>query len=168
MSNFPFNYFLIALVFFFSACTAVPPSPKVISISGDIDLPIPLGSNKYWMDDGPLFLANKSPLVAYRVIDKEELNLSDSDKTVYEFMVSSFSDPEGIFEKSFFNAHKEYDLKHKSKNGLEFYILNKKNEAKAYIVAKSVRSCVEVSVIGPDALLILDDIVSEVKFTKGE
>jgi len=168
MSKVRFSSFLVSLIFFLSSCSAVPVSPKVVSISGEMELPLSMESNKYWVDDGPLLVISKNPLVTYRVIGRDELNLSGSDKTAYEFMASSFSNPEGVFESSFFNSHKEYELIHKEKDGLVFYILEKENESKAYIAAKSISRCLEVTVIGTDAHLILSDIIDEVRLTKGE
>lgn len=168
MSKVRFSCFLVLLIFFLSSCSAIPASPKVVSISGEIELPLLLESNKYWVDGGPLFVVSKNPLVTYRVIDRDELNLSGSDNAAYEFMASAFLNPEGSFENSFLDSHKEYELIHKEERGLDFYILEKENESKVYIVAHSVAYCLEVAVIGSDAHLILSDIIDEVRLTKGE
>ncbi|SFC11744.1 hypothetical protein SAMN05660479_01167 [Microbulbifer thermotolerans] len=129
---------------------------------------MPLESNKYWVDDGPLFVVNRNPLVTYRVIDQEELGLYGSENTAYDFITSSFSNPRGVFEESFFNSHKEYDLLHKEKNGLDFYILSKENESKAYVVAKSIDNCLEISVFGANAHSVLSDIIDKARLTNGE
>jgi len=151
MSKVRFSYFLVLLIFFLSACSAVPVSPKVVSISGEIELPLPLESNKYWLDEGPLLVVSKNPLVTYRVIDRDELDLAESEMTAYELITSSFSNPEGIFEESFSNSHKEYDIGYKEMGRMSFFILAKSNEAKAYIVGKSISSAIEIGVIGRDA-----------------
>jgi len=72
-----------------------------------IEVPLVAESGKYWIDNGPLFVANRNPLITYRVISKDELEFSGAEKSVYEFFESSFSDPEGIAKCDFETLEKQ-------------------------------------------------------------
>src|SRR5690554_6247309 len=104
--KYPFSRFgLAVLLIALTACSTSIHREKSISISGAIEVPLVEESNKYWIDNGPLFVANKDPLTTYRVISKQELEFAGSEKPVHEFFESSFSTPEGVTEESFRNSH---------------------------------------------------------------
>lgn len=158
----------IILIFVASGCSTSSLPSKTISISGAIEVPIPVNSERYWVDDGPLFVAKKEPLITYRVIDKNELEFSGTEKSVYDFFASSFSNPDGVVEKSFRDSHDSYAYRKKSKNGMDFYIFSKTNESKAYIVSGSMTVSVEVQVTGKEAASIVDGILEKARLTKGD
>ncbi len=159
---------LLALLVFFTACSAAPYTPRTISISGVIELPLPLDSKNYWIDSGPLFVSNTKPLITYRVISKEELEYAGSEKTVYEFLKSSFSDPEGVVEESFRISHDLYDFHKRHEGGIDIYILSMSGESKAYIASENMHIGVEVGVDGPKSNSIMNEIINNIKLTIGE
>ncbi len=70
--------FLIAAT---SACVSHNNSSVTfVSVSGKIELPIITPQNKYWLDTGPLFVVSQNPLISYRVIHKDEIEFSGSEK----------------------------------------------------------------------------------------
>ena len=158
---------LIALLVTLSACTTIDHKVKTISISGVIEVPLLAEGDKYWIDNGPLFVANKNPLTTYRVIDKEEIEFVGSEKPVFKFFESSFSEPEGIAEEAFRNSHDSYELHKQMINGLTIYVLSNSNESKAYIVSNSMHFCLEIYAAGPTSNAIIKEIITNAKLTIG-
>ena len=158
---------LIALLATLSACTTIDHKVKTISISGVIEVPLLAESDKYWIDNGPLFVANRNPLTTYRVIDKEEIEFAGSEKPVFEFFESSFSEPEGIAEEAFRNSHDSYKLHKQMISGLTIYVLSSPNESKAYIVSNSMHFGLEVYAVGPSSNVIINKIITNAKLTIG-
>lgn len=159
---------LAALLIALTACSTSSYREKSISISGVIEVPLVEESDKYWIDSGPLFVANKDPLTTYRVISKQELEFAGSEKPVHEFFESSFSTPEGITEESFRNSHEDYEFSQAHRNGMNIYVFSNANESKAYITSRSLAVGVEIYVEGPKARDILARITSNAKLTNGD
>lgn len=155
----------ISLILALSACSSIGKQDKVLSISGAIEVPIVVDAEKYWVDSGPLFIVSKAPLITFRVIDKEEIRFVGSEKSVYEFFVSSFSTPSGIAEEAFRNSHNDYKLNKIMRGGLTIYTLTKSNESKAYIVSKSMHFCLEVSAGGETSDLLFSNIINKARLT---
>lgn len=165
----PFSRFgLAVLLIALTACSTSSHRGKSISISGAIEVPLVEESNKYWIDNGPLFVANKDPLTTYRVISKQELEFAGSEKPVYEFFESSFSTPEGIAEESFRNSHGDYEFSKVHRSGMDIYVFSNADESKAYITSRSLAVGVEIYVEGPKARDILSSITGKAKLTKGD
>ncbi len=158
---------LLALLVTLTSCSTLDQRAKTISISGVIEVPLVAESGKYWIDNGPLFVANRDPLITYRVISKEELKFAGSEKPVFEFFESSFSAPEGIAEEAFRNSHESYELHKQIVSGLTIYVFSKANESKAYIVANSMHFGLEVYANGPSSNAIVKKIITNAKLTKG-
>jgi hypothetical protein len=167
MSHIMIKLGLMALLLALTACSTLDHKEKVLSISGVIEVPLTTESGKYWIDNGPLFIVNRNPLITYRVISKEELDFAGSDKPVYEFFESSFSTPEGVSEEAFRNSHNSYELNKQIKNGLTIYVLSKANESKAYIVSNSMHFGLEVYAEGPTSNVTLKNIITNTRLTKG-
>lgn len=155
---------LIAL----AACSTATQTQKTLSIFGRIEFPLVTDGDKYWLDAGPFFVASKNPLVAYRVISKEELEFIGSEKSAFEFFKSSFSNPEGLIEESFRESHKDYafgTLKHR---GLDIYLFSNKKEARAYVSAASLSFVVDVYSRGENSKEVIETIIKNAKFTEEE
>lgn len=167
--KYPLSRFgLVALLIALAACSTSTYREKTISISGAIEVPLVEESDKYWIDNGPLFIANRDPLTSYRVISEQELEFAGSEKPVYEFFKSSFSDPEGIVEESFRNSHEDYEFSKVHRSGMDIYVFSNVDESKAYIAASSLSVGVEIYVEGPRSKEILENITSNAKLTKGD
>lgn len=164
LSRFGLVIILIAL----TACSTSSPRVKSISISGVIEIPLIGSSGKYWIDNGPLFIANRDPLTTYRVISKQEIEFAGSEKPVYQFFKSSFSEPEGITEKSFRDSHEDYEFSKLYKDGMDIYVFSNINESKAYITSSSLAIGLEIYVKSPASREILVNITTNTKLTKGE
>ena len=165
----PFSRFcLVGLLIALTACSTSSYRGKSISISGALEVPLVENSEKYWIDNGPLFIANKDPLTTYRVVSKQELEFAGSEKPVYEFFESSFSAPEGIAEESFRNSHEEYEFSKVHKSGMDIYLFSNVDESKAYITSRSLSIGVEIYVEGHRSRHILTSIISNAKLTKGD
>ena len=158
-----YKVFLLCLIILVAGCSTTSSNKKGLIVSGNIELPLLFESNKYWIDNGPLFVTSLKPLITYRVINKSEIEFIESDKSVYNFFKSAFSNPEGISEKSFFSSHKEYDMTQQNNNELEFYILSKNKESKAYIISESIDIAIEVLVQGTGSLSIINNITKNTK-----
>lgn len=155
----------IILLFFVTSCSTTDYETKTISISGAIELPLVTKGERYWIDDGPLFIASRNPLVTYRAIKKQELEFAGTEKPVYEFFESSFSNPEDIVEQSFRNYHSSYELNEKSTSSLNIYSLSKHDDSKAYIASPFLNFGVEVYVKGNTSRIILQKIIDDVNLT---
>jgi len=167
--KYPFSRFgLAVLLIALTACSTSIHREKSISISGAIEVPLVEESNKYWIDNGPLFVANKDPLTTYRVISKQELEFAGSEKPVHEFFESSFSTPEGVTEESFRNSHEDYEFSKVHRGGMDIYVFSNADESKAYITSRSLAVGVEIYVEGPKAGDILSSITGKAKLTKGD
>ncbi|MCF6211590.1 MAG: hypothetical protein L3J88_08750 [Gammaproteobacteria bacterium] len=161
------RFVLMMLLVTLISCSTLDHREKTISISGVIEVSLVANSGKYWIDNGPLFVANRNPLITYRVISKDELEFAGSKKTVYEFFESSFSDPEGISEEAFRNSHESYEFHKKIIRGLTIYVFYKANESKAYIVSNSMHFGLEVYAEGPTSNVIVNKIIDSTRLTKG-
>lgn len=159
---------LIALLVTLASCSTLDKKGKTISISGAIELPLSGESGKYWIDNGPLFVTNRNPLITYRAISKEELEFVGTEKSVYDFFESSFSTPEGVAEDAFRNSHDSYELRKQITNGMTIYIFSKADETKAYIVSGSMHFGLEVYAEGTTSNSIVTKIITKAKLTKGE
>lgn len=167
--KYPLSRFgLVILLMALAACSTLNHRGKSISISGAIEVPLIEGSDKYWIDNGPLFIANRDPLTTYRVISKQEIEFAGSEKPVYEFFKSSFSEPEGIVEESFRNSHEDYEFSKQHSSGMDIYVFSNIDESKAYIASSSLAIGVEVYVKGPRSKEILVNITTNTKLTKGK
>ncbi|KEQ18700.1 hypothetical protein GZ78_00860 [Endozoicomonas numazuensis] len=155
-------YILIAIIFL-SGCSTIESKQKSLVISGNIELPILLENDKYWLDSGPLFISSLSPLITYRVINKSEIEFAESEKTVYNFIKSSFSNPEGISEESFYNSHKDYKLTKNNNNNIELFILSNREESKAYIVSESIDFGIEILIQDSDSLSVINKLSKGIK-----
>jgi len=158
---------LVTLLVTLASCSTLDHRAKIISISGVIEVPLVAESGKYWIDNGPLFVANRNPLITYRVISKDELEFAGAEKSVYAFFESSFSDPEGIAEEAFRNSHESYELHKQIIRGLTIYVFSKANESKAYIVSNSMHFGLEVYVEGTTSNAIIKKIITNARLTEG-
>lgn len=159
---------IVGFLLVLTACSTVSTSQKNISISGVIEVPLPVDSDTYWLDSGPLFIVSKDPLVTYRVISKEELEFVGTEKPVYKFFRSSFLDPEGVAEESFRDSHDSYEHRKQHRDGMDFYIFSKSDESKAYVVSPSIEIGLEVQVTGPASISIVEEIIDNTQLTKGD
>jgi len=155
----------LLLVFLFLSSCAITPKPvnseKTLSILGVMELILPIENQKYWLGEGPFFVLSKRPLVAYRVIDKTEIERLESVKTVYQFITSSFSNPKDIVEKSFFGSHNDYAVRFRQLGRLSIYSLTKADESKAYIVSDLIEVGVEVLVAGEGHEKLMEKILTK-------
>ncbi|WDD99836.1 hypothetical protein [Thalassomonas actiniarum] len=148
---------LLFLIFFIASCATHHDTEVkkagAISISGLIKLPLLYDSKEYFIDDGPLFVMNKSPLAAYRVIDKQEIEFLGSSKSVYDFFIDAYHSPKEINEISFAESLANYNRKHTKKGTLEFLIYEKNQKVKIYVIAKELDFAVEATLAGNEKAL---------------
>jgi hypothetical protein len=155
-------------MFLLSSCSSVENNQKIISISGEVELPLPISSNKFWINSGPLFVASQTPLITYRVIEKKEIKFIESNKSVHDFINSSFLNPKGISEESFAGSHNEYKLESRKQNDFSIHALTKPNESKAYITSKKIDFGIEILINGENNQKLIKQIITKVTLTTGK
>jgi hypothetical protein len=163
-----FRFWMLVFLMALTACSTPSYREKSISISGAIEVPLIGDGDKYWIDNGPFFVSNRDPLITYRVISKQELEFAGSDKPVYEFLKSSFSEPDGIVEESFRGSHEGYEFSKLHRSGLDIYAFSSADESKAYISSSSIDFAVEVYSEGPRSIETIKTITNSAKLTKGD
>lgn len=154
------SWLAILLVIFlsFTGCasnSAVSVNPRPNQVDGGdlnlvffgaLSLPFELENKSIWIEKGPIVIAQSETNIAYRLIDKEELEFIGTIKTPYEFFKSAFNKPSDRIEQSFLEglgdtSNKSY---HKA-NNMEFYIYEMDNDLKIYVLSPSLDFVVEVS-----------------------
>ncbi len=139
-----------------------------LSISGEIDLPIMTPQKKYWLDAGPLFVVSKNPLISYRVIRKNEIEFSGSEKSVFDFFQSVYTSPIGDSEDSLAESYKNHQKSYELNRGLNFYTYKNSYEAKVYVTSKKLDIGIEIFINSENNSIILKKIIENINLTQGE
>ena len=113
---------------------------------GALSLPLKLDSKGIWIEKGPIIIAPSDKNIAYRVIDKQELELIGTVKTPYEFFKSAFTKPSDHIERLFLEGLGKTDNKsYHMTNNVEMYILEISNSLKIYILSPTLNFVVEIT-----------------------
>ncbi len=112
---------------------------------GALSLPLELDNKSIWVEKGPIVIVPNENNIAYRVIDKQELEFIGAIKKPYEFFKNAFNNPDDI-EQLFIDGFGEITNKsHHVGNNVEIYIIEIKDNLKIYILSPSLDFVVEVS-----------------------
>jgi len=155
---------IIKYSIFLLSC-ATNANDKVISFEGFIEIPSVGESDKYWVTSNSFFMNNKDPLIAFDIMDKDDVQFIGSEKTAYDFLKSAFSNPNGDAENLFRTSFSSYSLEQKSYGEIKAFILSEGEEIKLFILSEKMPFALNVSIIGKDNKVILNKILSNMKLT---
>lgn len=113
---------------------------------GALSLPFEQGSKSIWIDKGPIVIVQNEANIAYRIIDKQELEFIGTLKSPYEFFKSALNKPNDKIELLFMEGlGKTNNSSFHMNNNVEIFILEIKNTFKIYILSPSLDFVVEVT-----------------------
>ncbi len=116
---------------------------KNLVFFGVLSLPSELDKKNIWIEKGPIIMA---PNLAYRVIDKKELEFIGTDKKPYDFFKSALNKPGDNIEELFVSGFGEIDNKsHHVVDSVEIYVIKMKGNVKIYILSPLLGFVVEVT-----------------------
>lgn len=113
---------------------------------GALSLPLEIDNQSIWVEKGPIIIAPNKNNIAYRVIDKQELEFIGSIKKPYEFFKSAFDNPSNDIEKLFIEGLGKIENKTYHMNSeVEIYFIEINNSLKIYILSSSLEFVVEIT-----------------------
>ncbi|MCF6250411.1 MAG: hypothetical protein L3J75_03955 [Methylococcaceae bacterium] len=113
---------------------------------GTLSLPLKFDNKSIWIEKGPIVIASNETNIAYRIIDKQELEFIGTIETPYEFFKNAFNKPSDHIEQLFLEGLGKIDNKSYYKtNNVEIYILEINNNLKIYILSPALDFVVEVT-----------------------